>query len=89
MERVPSLPPVREPTLRDENREIHVAELIGLTAREGSEQHESLERRLGNTLGELEDPRPLSQPLGRGPARPVVELDHEGRFSHRLRSRLR
>jgi hypothetical protein len=46
MARVPSLPPVREPTLRDENREIHVAELIGLTTREGSEQRESLERRI-------------------------------------------
>lgn len=86
MECVPSLPAVREVTIRDEDDEVHIAELVGLTTREGSEKNESLERRLGRSFGELEDTRPLTQSFRGGPARPVVESDHERRFSQRARA---
>lgn len=86
MERVPSLPAVRELTIRDEDDEVHIAELVGLTTRERSEKNESLERRLGRSFGELEDTRPLTPSFRGSPARPVVESDHERRFSQRARA---
>jgi hypothetical protein len=80
MQAMPLFPRCLELPFGRKDSEVHVAELVGLTAGEGAQQHNAEERSRRSGLSELYESRPLTQKLGCAPTWPIVDVNHETRI---------
>src|SRR5919106_5892327 len=64
------------------HREVNVAQIVGLAASEGAEQHDSEVGRRARGLRQQQYVRPLAEALRRGSSWPVGDSGHSAIFSH-------